>query len=186
MTTEAKIDRILSLKGATVTLNGIRKHSPCENGWRKLLAHLGKTKADDAPVSLITILDSNGLDDALWCLRALPAEYDPAIRLMVCDMVEPALKYVPDGEDRPRQAVETARRHARGEASDEELVAASAAAWDAARAAAWDAARDAASAAAWDAARAAAWDAASAAARDAARAAARAAQAQIFRDQLTP
>ena len=169
-TAEPTTDHILSLKGATVTLNDIRKHSPCEDGWRKLLAHLGKTKADDAPVSLITILDSNGLDDALWCLRALPAEYDPAIRLMACDMVEPALKFVPEGEDRPRQAIKTARRHARGEASDEELAAASAAARTAS---------DAASAAAWTAS-AAASDAARAAS-DAARAAASDEQARIFR-----
>ena len=31
------------------TLNKIREHSPCESGWRKLLAHLGKTKSDDEP-----------------------------------------------------------------------------------------------------------------------------------------
>lgn len=51
------------------TLNAIRAHGPCKSGWRKLLCHLGKTEADDEPVSVLTILDSNGLDDALWCLR---------------------------------------------------------------------------------------------------------------------
>ena len=41
-------------------------------GWmEKLLSNLGKTAADDEPLSLITILDSNGLDDAPWCLRAV-------------------------------------------------------------------------------------------------------------------
>lgn len=198
-------DRILSLNGATVTLNDIRKQSPCEGGWRELLAHLGKTKADDTPVSLITILDSNGLDDAMWCFRALPAEYDPAIRLMLCNMVEPALKFVPEGEDRPRQAIETARRHARGEASDKELGAA----WDAAMGAAMDASMDASMAAAraasmgasmdasMDAAMGAAKDAAMAAAMDAsmgaamdaawdaAMDAARDEQARIFRAHFT-
>jgi len=53
------------------TLNQIRDNSPCANGWIKLLAHLGKTKADDEPLSIATVLDSNGLDDALWCLRAV-------------------------------------------------------------------------------------------------------------------
>ncbi len=53
------------------TLNKIRSHSPCEPGWRILLEHLGKTKADDAPLSLLTILDNNGIEDALWCLRAV-------------------------------------------------------------------------------------------------------------------
>ena len=54
----------------TTTLAEIRAHSPCQNGWAKLLAHLGKSKADDEPLELLAILESNGLDDALWCLRA--------------------------------------------------------------------------------------------------------------------
>lgn len=54
------------------TLNRIREHSPCEEGWAKLLRHLGKTQADDEPFPFVTVLDSNGLDDALWCLRAEP------------------------------------------------------------------------------------------------------------------
>ena len=48
------------------TLNLIRSHRPCPEGWEKLLGHLGKTKADDEPLSLATILESNGIDDALW------------------------------------------------------------------------------------------------------------------------
>ena len=62
------------------TLNAIRDKHPCANGWKKLLANLGKTAADDEPLSLITILDSNGLYDALWCLRAVTG-YDKEIRL---------------------------------------------------------------------------------------------------------
>ena len=151
-----------------VTLNAIRIHSPCEDGWRTLLAHLGKTKADDEPVSLLTVLESNGLDDAIWCLRALPEGYDGRVRLLLCDIAERALRYVPDGEDRPRQAIEVARRYAQGEAAEEELAAAWAAARAAARAAAW--------AAAWAAACAVAW----AAARDAERAE----QERIFRKWL--
>ena len=55
---------------STTTLAEIREQGPCEDGWQKLMKHLGKTKADDEPLELLTILDSNGLDDALWCLRA--------------------------------------------------------------------------------------------------------------------
>ena len=54
------------------TLNEIRKHHPCSDGWTKLLKHLGKTKADDEPLAILTILEANGLDDAIWCLRAVP------------------------------------------------------------------------------------------------------------------
>ena len=57
------------------TLNQIRDKSPCSNSWTKLLKHLGKTTADEAPLSIVTILDSNGLDDALWCLRAVTGHH---------------------------------------------------------------------------------------------------------------
>ena len=63
-----------------VTLNEIRKHNPCAEGWEKLLTYLGKTKADDEPLSLLIILDSNGINDALWCLRAVEG-HDKEIRL---------------------------------------------------------------------------------------------------------
>ena len=165
------------------TLNKIKEHSPCEDGWKKLLNYLGKTQADDEPLELRTILESNGLDDTIWALRAVEGK-DKEIRLFAADCAEMVLpiyeKHYPD-DNRPRLAIQAARDYANGLITLEELSAARvaaraaawAAAWDAARAAAWDAARDAAwdaaSAAAWDAARAAAWDAARAAARAAAR-----------------
>ena len=62
------------------TLNQIRSHHPCRDGWNKLLRGLGKTAADNEPLSISTILDINGLDDALWCLRAV-AGHDREIRL---------------------------------------------------------------------------------------------------------
>ena len=61
------------------TLNKIRDAHPCEEGWTKLLRHLDKTKADDEPLALLTILESNGLDDALWCVRTLPVANGQAI-----------------------------------------------------------------------------------------------------------
>ena len=64
----------------TITLNAIRKHHPCSAGWTKLLAHLGKTKADDEPFPLTTVLESNGLEDTTWCCKCLP-EYNREWRL---------------------------------------------------------------------------------------------------------
>jgi len=66
------------------TLNKIRSHYPCADGWEKLLNSLGKTKADDEPLDLLVILVSNGLDDALWCLRAVEG-HDDRIRQLACD-----------------------------------------------------------------------------------------------------
>ena len=148
---------------ATTTLNAIRGHHPCAEGWRKLLAHLDKTTADDEPLSLLTILDSNGLDDALWCMRAMP-EHDKHWRLYAVWCARQVQHLMTD--PRSISALDVAERHARGDATDAELFAYSAAASDAA----WNAARAAASDAAWAAAaRAASWAAAWAAAGYAAR-----------------
>ena len=146
------------------TLNAIRDHHPCADGWKKLLANLGKTAADDDPLSLITILDSNGIDDALWCLRAV-YDHDKEIRLFAVWCARQVQHLMTD--QRSVAALDVAERFANGDATKEEL--------DAARAEAWAAAWAAAGAAAWAAARAAAWAAARAAAGAAARAAARAA-----------
>ncbi len=66
------------------TLEAIRGHSPCKEGWEKLLNYLGKTKADNAPLDLLTVLESNGLGDTLWCLRAVEG-HEEAIRRLACD-----------------------------------------------------------------------------------------------------
>ena len=70
------------------TLNAIREHAPCAEGWKKLLTYLGKTEADDEPLSLLMILDSNGLDDALWALRAVEG-YDREKRLYAVSRARP-------------------------------------------------------------------------------------------------
>ncbi len=96
-------------------------------------------------------------------------------------------------DDRPRKAIEMARRHAAGKATNEELAVAREAAGEAAgaaeaawaaRAATWAAAEAAWAAAwaAWAATREAAWEAAWATAREAAWAAAWAATGQMFNE----
>ena len=141
------------------TLNKIRACSPCASGWTMLLKNLGKTKPDDEPLAITTILDSNGLDDALWCLRAVEG-HQREMRLYAVDCARSVQHLMTD--QRSITAIDVAERHAYGLATDAEL--------DAARDAAWDAASDAAWVAAWVAARVAArvaaWDAASDAARE--------------------
>jgi hypothetical protein len=61
-----------------------------------------------------------------------------SVVLATCDCVRPALPYVPAGENRPRVAIETAEKWARGEATLGEVYAASLAAYAAATAAAKD------------------------------------------------
>jgi len=157
------------------TLNKIRKFSPCESGWTKLLKHLGKTQADDEPLDFLTILKSNGLDDALWCLKSAPIDCQLNVRMYAVWCAKQVEHLMNDDS---KNALVVAQNHALGLATD----AACDAACDAARAAAWGAAAsalvaasgwaaDAAEGSAGDAARAAA-GAAAAAARAAAGAAA--------------
>jgi hypothetical protein len=159
------------------TLNLIRAKSPCADGWKKLLTHLGKTEADDDPLALLTVLESNGLDDALWTLRCVP-NCDRDARLFAVWCARRVQHLMTD--QRSLDALDVAERFANGEATNAELAAARAAAWAAAGDAAWAATVDAAGAAAVGAAGAAAVGAAGAAAVDAAVDAARDAQLQMF------
>ena len=187
----------------TTTFNLIRKANACA-GRYKFLRYALHAVTDDEPINLLTILETNGLDDAIWALSATAENCDTVARLMAADFAEQVLpiwqKYSED--TRPELAIKAARDFANGlitaeqraAAGDAAWAAAGAAAWAAARAAAWAAAGDAAGAAAgdaaWAAARAAAWAAAGhaawAAAWAAAGAAARAKQREIFISYLQP
>ena len=147
---------------STTALARIRAAEPCQDGWTKLLAGLGKTAADDDHLALQTILDINGLDDALWVMSyAMPD--DRLARHFQAWCAEQVLHMFeaerPD-DPRVREQIAMLRNDA---ASNDDRAAAAAAAWDAAGdaagAAAWAAAKDAAGAAAWAAAAAGARDA---------------------------
>jgi hypothetical protein len=122
------------------TLNKIKAAGACEDRYKHLLTALGKTAADDEPLEISKIIETNGIEDAVWALCAVDG-HDLEIRLFACDcaeMVLPIYEHKYPGDDRPRKAIEVIRLYA-------------------ARAAAGDAAGDAARAAARAAAWAAAW-----------------------------
>ena len=138
------------------TLRKIRAARPCgmrladgkRSGYLKLRHHLGKGYGDDTPINIATILDSNGLDDALWCLRAV----DGHAREMRLYAVWCARQVQSRLEDqRSLTALDVAERHANGAASNDELAAAYAAAYDAAYDATYTAYDARANAAAYDA-----------------------------------
>jgi hypothetical protein len=151
------------------TLELIRKQKPCEESWSELLKSLNKTKADSEPLELTYILETLGIEDAIWSLRSLEGK-DKEIRLFAADCAESVLhifeKEHPN-DDRPRKAILAARDYANGFITSQELKAAGAAAGAAAGDAARATARDAAFAAAADAAWAVDGAAAGATARDA-------------------
>lgn len=162
------------------TLNAIREHSPCQSGWDSLLAGLGKTQADDEPLPYTTILDINGLDDAIWALRTC----DDRMRVLTyaCECAERVVgvceAQYPD-DARVRDCITALRGYIAGTVSRDGLDAAV----DAAARAAYSA-RAAAYSAAYSATYSAAYAAAYAAraAADAARAAEREWQETRYRE----
>ena len=159
----------------TTTLNRIRAAPPCQDGWMKLLSHIGKIKADDEPIDLLTVLDSNGLEDTLWVLSyAMPD--DRLARHFQAWCAEQVLHIFE--EDRPndtrvRDQIAMLRND---DATQEQRDVSRNAAWDASWDASWSSLWAAAWAAAWasefnascNEARNAAWDAAWATSRDSA------------------
>lgn len=133
----------------TLSLNEIREHNPCREGWDKALKSLGKTRADDTRVTFAWIVENNGLDDALWALRCLPEPEQWRVRqfarwcalsvIHLWDAPQVVEDYLTSGDERLRAAAAwAADRAAAAWAADR-----TAAARDAARAAARDAADDA-------------------------------------------
>ena len=161
-----------------VTLKQLRDARACFNGYNKLVASIsGKPLVEgnkyavfdsDEPISIIQILDSNGLDDAIWSLRCIK-DADSEARLFAVWCVRQIQYLLTDA--RSLTALDVAERFAYGLATREELQAAANSAVDAAANAANAAAANAANAA-YAAAYAAAAVAANAAAASAAAASA--------------
>jgi hypothetical protein len=131
------------------TLNQIRSYSPCQDGWAKLLRGLNKSAADDEPLWVDEILDHNGLDDALWCLRAVQG-YDREMRLYAVWCARRVQHLMRDS--RSIAALNVVEQFAHGEASAEDAASARVAARVAAQAARAEAEAEAAwaeEAAAW-------------------------------------
>lgn len=113
---------------STTTLNRIRAASPCQDGWTKLLKHLGKTTADDEPLDLLTILDINGMDDALWVLSyAMPDDrLARHFQAWCAEQVLPIYEAKHPGDTRVRNQIEMLRDD---DATDDATDAARDAAW---------------------------------------------------------
>lgn len=179
-----------------VTLATLREHHACFNGYNKVVRMLqGKPfsqgdderesyikSSHDAPISLVTIANNNGIDDALWTLRCISnCNRDARLFAVWCARQVEHLMADPRSKD----ALNVAEHFANGRATAEEMRDAAVRAALAVRASARAAAR-ATRVAAYAADAALAADAADAAevaavrAARAVRASARAAQLKMF------
>lgn len=132
----------------TTTLKELRKQGACFNGYNKLVRSLQNkdfTEADaeretyirykyNEEIPLSYILNSNGLDDALWALRASDATTKDC-RLLAVAFAKEVQHLMAD--TRSLKVLEVAELHAFGKATDEELTAATDAAARATACAAW-------------------------------------------------
>ena len=147
----------------TVTLAALREEGACLAGYNKVVRAVQGQEFSDSdreretyihfahkdPIPLILIVESNGIDDALWALRCVPG-CDRDARLFAVWCARQVQHQMTDA--RSTAALDVAENFANGRASNDELDAA----WDAAWAATRDAARAATRDAAWAAERAAA------------------------------
>jgi len=99
-----------TMKPITVTLKKIRKGYPCEMGWEKLLKSLGKTKADTEPLKLVNILESNGVEDAIWCLRCMHKKELYLGGMFAAACAEAGLAGVKNPDKRAINGIRAARR----------------------------------------------------------------------------
>ena len=164
-----------------ITLKWLRQQGACAEGIEWYKEHEGT----DARALLEALIADNKLDWANWLIvRVMTRPQYLSYAVFAAEQVIDLFERECPNDNRPRLAIEAARKCLDCDTEENRAAAdaARAAAWaaaDAARAAAWAAADAAAWAAAWAAADAAAWAAADAAraAAWAARAAARAARA---------
>ena len=115
----------------TTTFELLRKADACTEGYRTLAKHLGGVGkyGADTPIDLLTILDSNGPMDTLWCLRATQQESDAlkVARLFAIDCAErvlPIWEAKHPNDQRPRLAIQAAKDFMAGKITREALRAA--------------------------------------------------------------
>jgi len=110
----------------TTTLKEILKHDPCgkyckgKYGYTLLLKNLNKIDPDDDPLTVLQILESNGIEDAVWSLRCF--DYRDYC-LFLADVVELVLHIYENEHDdpAPRLAIQGIRDYHTGKITREEL-----------------------------------------------------------------
>lgn len=108
----------------TTTLNLIRAKSPCPSGYKILTRYLGEGFSHDAEINLLTILDSNGVLDMLWCLCATEQDSKHiAVQMAIefAELVLPIFEKSRPSDARPRQCIQATKDYLNGKISIKEL-----------------------------------------------------------------
>ncbi|QOR55505.1 MAG: hypothetical protein ULS35scaffold63_62 [Phage 33_17] len=81
----------------TLNLSLIKSHNPCQDGYATLLRSLNKTEADDEPLCLNHLLESNGVGDNMWVIFNCITGREMDKRNLLADIVE-SVEYIWDEE----------------------------------------------------------------------------------------
>ena len=103
------------------TFGEIREFNPCTDGWKLLCKNLNPEMDMEKEVSVLEILESNGVKDAFWALRT--QDYRDYC-LILADVAESVLHIFEEknkGDTRPRKAIEAIRKWHSGIITDAEL-----------------------------------------------------------------
>ena len=104
------------------TLSEIKEHNPCgreigsNGGWDKLLNHIGQGYPHDKPISLLTILEANGIADCLWAFRCLEDKVltkriAVEFAIFCAERVLPIFEGKYPNDKRPRDTIELVKRY---------------------------------------------------------------------------
>ena len=134
----------------TVTLKQFKGFGPCwlDDGREDKLEKIGARKAEWTALDVLKLRGVSDIDK-LWAVLRVEFIPEPILHEFACRCAERALKAARITDERSWNAIKTKRKWLKGEATDEELVAARDAAYAARDAAAWAAARDAAAERKW-------------------------------------
>lgn len=109
------------------TLKLCKVNKACTDGYRTLKKSLPKDHKKTDLIPLTHVIESNGLEDALWALRATVEDSDYLARAFAIWCARECLQYwekeYPD-DDRVKNCIDIAEQYNNGQANDDDLQAA--------------------------------------------------------------
>jgi len=104
------------------TLAEISSFKPCKRGYRILTEYLGPDYGINNPIHILTIMESNGINDAAWALRTCDyKDYAPLLLALIeCVPLDIINNELPESKE-PEQAVQALRDYINGDCKYSQL-----------------------------------------------------------------